>query len=68
MKSEQSIAFHFRCPPDIKSALETEAERQLISPSAYMRRALVQSLQCDGAIAGRLRKSEPDSARSHEAA
>jgi hypothetical protein len=40
--------FHFRCPPTIKAAVESVANDQMITPSAYVRRALALSLQADG--------------------
>ena len=50
MERRHSIVLDFRCTHDVKVALENEAQRQLLSPSAYARRALVQNLRNDGAI------------------
>jgi hypothetical protein len=52
MQRKHSAVLHFRCTHDVKVALENEAQRQLLSPSAYARRALVQNLRDDGAIEG----------------
>jgi hypothetical protein len=43
-----SPIFRFVCPEVLKAALEAEANNQMISPSAYVRRALVRSLAADG--------------------
>ena len=49
-KQDQPTIFHFRCPPAIKTAIDFVAEDQMITPSAYVRRAVARSLQADGAI------------------
>ena len=46
----QSTVFRFRCDPLIRDALKDVAHDQRLSSSAYVRRALVQSLRADGAI------------------
>jgi hypothetical protein len=50
MKSTPSTVFRFRCPAAINAALESAAGTQLLTKSAYARRALLRSLQEDGAM------------------
>lgn len=38
------------CPADLRTALERQAEREMISLSDHMRRVLVRSLRDDGLI------------------
>jgi hypothetical protein len=45
MTSKQSAIFHFRCPPQLRKAIEAEARRQVLTPSAYARRVIIQQLQ-----------------------
>jgi len=49
-QSTVSPVFHFRCPPTIRAAVESVANDQMITPSAYVRRAVARSLQADGAM------------------
>lgn len=46
----QSTVFRFRCDPVIRTALESAAKDQMITASAYARRAVARTLQADGAI------------------
>ena len=46
----QSTVFRFRCDPVIRAALESAASNQMITASAYARRAVARTLQADGAI------------------
>ena len=62
MDCRQSTVFHFRCPSSIRVALKDESNRQLISPSAYARRAIIRSLQVDGAIRLNLGEAVADKA------
>jgi hypothetical protein len=62
MDCRQSTVFHFRCPSSIRVALKDESNRQLISPSAYARRAIIRSLQVDGAIRLNLGETVADKA------
>jgi hypothetical protein len=59
MENNQSDILRFRCKPAIKAAVDKEADRQMITPSQYARRAVVQRLQADGAIAARAVRSKP---------
>jgi len=40
----------FRCPPEIQAAVKSLADEQMISLSAYIRRAVARCCQADGAI------------------
>ena len=48
--AETDPTFHFRCPVQIISVIDAAAQRELISRSAYARRALMRSLRADGLI------------------
>jgi hypothetical protein len=49
MSGKQTTIFHFRCPPQLRRAIEAEARRQILTPSAYARRVMVRHLQEAGA-------------------
>jgi len=38
----------FRCPPALIDILTTAAEKEMITPSAYLRRAVADRLRADG--------------------
>jgi hypothetical protein len=54
MTGKQTTIFHFRCPSELRKAIEAEARREILTPSAYARRVLAQHLQGAGAT-----KAEP---------
>jgi hypothetical protein len=62
-----SPIFRFVCPDVLRAALEAEADNQMISPSAYVRRAVVRSLAADGVTVKRAR-SRPADQHAAEAA
>ena len=43
-------SLHVRAPMSLTSAIRDAAERELMSPSEYTRRALVEKLRRDGAL------------------
>lgn len=55
------LFFRFRCPSELKAALEAKAADEMISVSACVRRLLVRSLAAEGAVVGRA-----DVSQSHE--
>jgi hypothetical protein len=47
------MILRFRCPPELKDALEAKAADEMTSISAYMRRLLVQGLALEGVVVTR---------------
>lgn len=41
-----------RCPADLPEVIETAAQRQLMTPSEYIRRSVFERLKADGALQG----------------
>ena len=39
---------HVRCPADLPEVIESVAQRQLMTPSEYIRRSLFEKLRSDG--------------------
>jgi hypothetical protein len=66
MTGKQTTIFHFRCPPQLRKAIEAEARRQVLTPSAYARRVIVRHLQEAGAA--RVKAEEEDARPSGEGA
>ena len=62
-----SPIFRFVCPEALKAALEAEADNQMISPSAYVRRAVVRSLATDGVTVKRERFHPTDQHAAEDA-
>jgi hypothetical protein len=58
------MILQFRCPPELKDALEAKANDEMTSVSAYMRRLLLQGLASQGMAVTRA----PDPAKSQNAA
>jgi hypothetical protein len=44
------MIFRFRCPSELKSALETKAAEEMTNLSACVRRLLVRSLVAEGTV------------------
>jgi hypothetical protein len=55
-----SPVFHFRCPPVIRAAVESIATAEMITPSAYVRRAVARSLRADGALSSQAQPFRAD--------
>ena len=62
-----SPVFRFVCPEVLRAAFEAEATNQMISPSAYVRRAVVRSLAADG-VTVKQRFCPPDQKTAEAAA
>jgi hypothetical protein len=58
------VILHFRCPDELKTALQAKAADEMTSVSACMRRLLVRSLALEGTVVTRA----PDLAESQKAA
>ena len=41
-----------RCPADLPDLIEAAAQRQLMTPSEYLRRSLFEKLRADGLMQG----------------
>jgi hypothetical protein len=48
MTGKQTTIFHFRCPPELRKAIEAEARREILTPSAYVRRVLARHSRGEG--------------------
>jgi hypothetical protein len=61
---ERAVILRFRCPPELKGALEAKAAAEMTNVSACIRRLLVRSLALEGTVVTRV----PDLAERQEAA
>ena len=62
MDQEKPTDFRFRCPSAFRAAIEAAATDEMISSSAYVRRAVARTLQADGVLI------KPEQAREPRAA
>lgn len=58
------MVLQFRCPPELKVALEVKASEEMTSVSAYMRRLLLRGLALEGMAVTRM----PNPAESQKVA